>query len=198
MIFTDTPTQSEDGTYYVRATADDKKKVFVQLNRITVAEETDFEVNPASAKKIAAIDAVCLSAAFENAEAWFGKPMTEAQLTRAYQGSVDEDGVLSCDTIPPTKIFDADLEVVGLDGLTAGRTVNAIVEFAGLWFGRKTFGPVWNVVQVKMHALPIVDEYPSEYAFGDDDEEEEMQEDEPVEPQDEGEVTETETIADDA
>ena len=198
MIFTDTPTQSEDGTYYVRATADDKKKVFVQLNRITVAEETDFEVNPASAKKIAAIDAACLSAAFEHAEAWFGKPMTEAQLTRAYQGSVDEDGVLSCDTIPPTKIFDADLEVVGLDGLTAGRTVNAIVEFAGLWFGRKTFGPVWNVVQVKMHALPIVDEYPSEYAFGDDDDEEEMQEDEPVEPQDEGEVTETETIADDA
>jgi hypothetical protein len=49
-----------------------------------------------------------------------------------------------------------------------------------------------------MHALPIVDEYPSEYAFGDDDDEEEIQEDEPVEPQDEGEVTETETIADDA
>jgi len=195
MIFTDTPTQSEDGTYYVRATADDKKKVFVQLNRITVAEETDFEVNPASAKKIAAIDAACLSAAFENTEAWFGKPMTEAQLTRAYQGSVDEDGVLSCDVIPPTKIFDADLEVVGLDGLTAGRTVNAIVEFAGLWFAKKTFGPVWNVVQVKMHAPPIVDEYPSEYAFGDDDDEEEMQEDEP---QDEGEVTETETITDDA
>jgi len=196
MIFTDTPTQSEDGTYYVRATADDKKKVFVQLNRITIAEETDFEVNPVSAKKIAAIDAACLSAAFENAEAWFGKPMTEAQLTRAYQGSVDEDGVLSCDTIPPTKIFDADLEVVGLDGLTAGRTVNAIVEFAGLWFAKKTFGPVWNVVQVKMHALPIVDEYPSEYAFGDDDDdEEETQEDEP---QDEGEVTETETITDDA
>ena len=195
MIFTDTPTQSEDGTYYVRATADDKKKVFVQLNRITVAEETDFELNPASTKKVAAIDAVCLSAAFENAEAWFGKPMTEAQLTRAYQGSVDEGGVLSCDVIPPTKIFDADLEVVGLDGLTAGRTVNAIVEFAGLWFAKKTFGPVWNVVQVKMHALPIVDEYPSEYAFGDDDDEEEMQEDEP---QDEGEVTETEPVADEA
>lgn len=196
MIFSDTPTQSEDGTYYVRATADDKKKVFVQLNRITVAEETDFELNPASTKKVAAIDAACLSAAFENAEAWFGKPMTEAQLTRAYQGSVDEDGVLSCDVIPPTKIFDADLEVVGLDGLTAGRTVNAIVEFAGLWFAKKTFGPVWNVVQVKMHALPIVDEYPSEYAFGDDDDDEEMQEGD--EPQDEGEVTETETVADDA
>ena len=195
MIFSDTPTQSEDGTYFVRATADDKKKVFVQLNRITVAEETDFELNPASTKKVAAIDAVCLSAAFENAEAWFGKPMTEAQLTRAYQGSVDEGGVLSCDVIPPTKIFDADLEVVGLDGLTAGRTVNAIVEFAGLWFAKKTFGPVWNVVQVKMHALPIVDEYPSEYAFGDDDDDEEMQEDEP---QDEGEVTETETVADEA
>lgn len=195
MIFSDTPTQSEDGTYFVRATADDKKKVFVQLNRITVAEETDFELNPASTKKVAAIDAVCLSAAFENAEAWFGKPMTEAQLTRAYQGSVDEGGVLSCDVIPPTKIFDADLEVVGLDGLTAGRTVNAIVEFAGLWFAKKTFGPVWNVVQVKMHALPIVDEYPSEYAFGDDDDEEEMQEDEP---QDEGEVTETEPVADEA
>ena len=26
MIFSDTPTQSEDGTYFVRATADDKKK----------------------------------------------------------------------------------------------------------------------------------------------------------------------------
>jgi len=189
MIFTDTPTQSEDGTYFVRATTDEKKKVFIQLNRITVAEETDGDVSfrldhSTATKKVQAIDTECLRAAFEHAEAWFGKPMTETQLTRAFQASVGEDGALSCDVIPPTKIFDADLEVVGLHDLNAGRAVNAIVEFAGLWFAKKTFGPLWNVVQVKMHAPPIVDEYPSEYAFGDDldDEEEEIPQE--VEPQD--------------
>jgi len=46
-----------------------------------------------------------------------------------------------------------------------------ILEFAGLWFAKKSFGSSWNVVQVRVHPDPILDTYPEEYAFVDEVEE---------------------------
>ena len=30
-------------------------------------------------------------------------------------------------------------------------TCSIFVEFAGIWFAKKAFGPTWNIVQVKIH-----------------------------------------------
>jgi hypothetical protein len=45
------------------------------------------------------------------------------------------------------------------------------VEFAGLYFARQSFGPVFNVVQVKLHATKVSD-YPEDYAFVEDEDDE--------------------------
>ena len=72
-------------------------------------------------------------------------------------------------------MFSSEAEIVDFSAIKKGSKVNAIVEFAGLYFAKTSFGPIFNVVQVKIHADPIP-EYPSEFAFAasdDDDEDEE-------------------------
>ena len=50
-------------------------------------------------------------------------------------------------------------------------TCSIFVEFAGIWFAKKAFGPTWNLVQVKIHeeeitpepTEPEIDEYTVQY-----------------------------------
>jgi hypothetical protein len=51
-----------------------------------------------------------------------------------------------------------------------GKKCNVILEFAGIWFAKKAFGPAWNVIQVKVFDEPNLEVYPEEYAFQDDEE----------------------------
>jgi len=51
-----------------------------------------------------------------------------------------------------------------------------LIEFSGLWFAKKAFGPSWNLVQVKVHeekkSEPEIHEkesYPDEYTIQDDE-----------------------------
>lgn len=168
-MFFKAPTKESDGLYYVRAYQDDKKKVFFQLNdaKIKSASESELVLEPKSRKKIDALDEQNIQAAIEHSKEWFGKELTEEYLRNAYSSPKD----VSAERIHPTKVFSPELEVVGFETAAAGRECNAIVEFAGLYFARQSFGPVFNVVQVKLHATKISD-YPEDYAFveGDDDE----------------------------
>lgn len=198
MLYSNEPTQSDDGTYFVKATTNEKRKKFVQLNQAVVVDAADvadvsLQLTSSGVDKILDVDEENIQAAVDNSEAWFGKQMTDAQIRRAYQASAPGD-VLGCDIIPATKIFNADLEITGIDALTEDRRCKVIVEFSGLWFAKKTFGPIWNLVQVKLFADPIVDDYPEGYAFEDTDDDDDdvvvTQEEDTVEepPVDEGDT----------
>jgi len=169
------PSKGDDGIYYARATTDDKKKIFLQLNKLTVKASSEsqvtLELTHAAKKKIAALDEDNLQQALENAESWFGREMTKDALTAAYFSSESE---LTADRIAPTKVFSSEAEIGDFSAIKKGSKVNAIVEYAGLYFAKTSFGPIFNIVQVKIHADPVP-EYPSEFAFAasDDDEDEE-------------------------
>jgi hypothetical protein len=172
-----TPTKDEDGLYYARVKGDDDKKVFIQLNKVkctrssaSVAEFTIDQV--ANKKKIRRVEDENITAATENAEAWFGAEMTPEQIKAAYSSIFESTGRLSVERIPPTKVFTCNLEQTDFESIVEGKTCNLIVEFAGLYFARSSFGPMWNLVQAKLHADPIVNEYPEEPAFADEDDEE--------------------------
>lgn len=193
MHFTE-PTKGDDGLYFVKALAEDKKKKhFVQLNKVTVASvseggEVTLTLNtPANRKKITAIDTCNTQAAEENSKSWFGKVLSAAVIQSAYTVSAPDDAV-SAERIPPTRVFNSDLESVDFTELQEGKLVNCIVEFAGLWFAKKAFGPLYNLVQVKMHADPVVSEYPEEYAFAEEEEGDDEPEAEPEAQQPEAEV----------
>lgn len=155
--------KGEDGLYYARAFTDERKRNLIQLDNVTVADigdEISFEVD---SEKIDEIHETNIKNAIEKSEEWFGKSLQEKVLRSAYT----KNSTISTEIIKNTKIFDHDKNLVSLENLTTGETCSVIVEFAGLWFAKKAFGPRWNLVQVKkQHTVEQYDEsYPDEYMF---------------------------------
>lgn len=164
------PIKGEDGLYFVKALNDDKRKCLVQLNKVKIIDDVSGEVfmNVTSGAKVEDIDTRNLEAALENCESWFGKKLSESVIRGAYTPSIKDDQV-TAERIDATKVFNAQQELIDFDGVQPEKTCDVILEFAGLWFAKKAFGSTWNVVQVRVHDDPIIDTYPEEYAFVDED-----------------------------
>ena len=166
------PAKGEDGLYFVKALNDSKRKCLVQLNGVKIADvsgdivmDLESEVNIA---KIQAIDTENLGAAVENAETWFGKKLSEKVVDGAYTSSI-ADGQITGERIEVMKVFNAEQEEMDFENVQSGKSCDVILEFAGLWFAKKSFGSSWNVVQVRVHPDPILDTYPDGFAFVDED-----------------------------
>lgn len=166
------PAKGDDGLYFVKALNDSKRKCLVQLNNVKIADVSGDIVmdlgSEANISKIQEIDAQNLSAAVENAETWFGKKLSDKVVEGAYTSSV-ADNQITGERIEVTKVFNSDQEMVDFDVVQPEKTCDVILEFAGLWFAKKSFGSSWNVVQVRVHPDPVLDTYPEEYAFVDDE-----------------------------
>jgi hypothetical protein len=165
------PAKGDDGLYFVKALNDTKRKCLVQLNGVKVVDVSGDVVLDLATEdnlgKIGAIDALNLEAAQENCETWFGKQLSEKVIEGAYTPSV-ADGQITGECIEATKVFNTQQEQVDLETVQPGKMCDVILEFAGLWFAKKSFGSSWNVVQVRVHPDPILDTYPEEYAFVDE------------------------------
>jgi hypothetical protein len=166
------PAKGDDGLYFVKALNDSKRKCLVQLNKVKMADVTGDIVMELGSEdnvaKIQAIDTENLSAAVENAETWFGKKLSDKVVEGAYTSSI-ADGQITGERIEVTKVFNSEQEEVDFETVQPGKTCDVILEFAGLWFAKKSFGSSWNVVQVRVHPDPIIDTYPEGYAFVDDE-----------------------------
>lgn len=166
------PAKGDDGLYFVKALNDSKRKCLVQLNRVKVADisgdivfDLSFEKN---VEKIQSIDDQNLAAALENCESWFGKQLSEKVIQGAYTPSAVDDQITG-ERLEVTKVFGADQEHLDAESIQPGKTCDVILEFAGIWFAKKSFGSSWNIVQVRVHPDPILDTYPEEYAFVDEE-----------------------------
>jgi len=170
----DIPTKDNEGFYFVKASKDDTKKCFVQLNKVKVIGLTETDVtfditSERNLERVQALDAQNIQAAVENSESWFGKSLSKETIESAYTPSVVNNEV-SADKIAQTRVFTVDQEPTDFTSVTSESVCSVILEFAGLWFAKKAFGPVWNVVQVKISMPPPQPEetYPEEFAFEDD------------------------------
>jgi hypothetical protein len=166
------PAKGDDGLYFVKALNDSKRKCLVQLNKVKMADVTGDIVMELGSEdnvaKIQAIDTENLSAAVDNAETWFGKKLSDKVVEGAYTSSI-AGGQITGERIEVTKVFNSEQEEVDFETVQPGKTCDVILEFAGLWFAKKSFGSSWNVVQVRVHPDPIIDTYPEGYAFVDDE-----------------------------
>jgi len=174
MIY-NTPTTAEDGMRHVRAYTDEKKRCFIQLPNVKVLDvddnaEVSLEITgEENQAKIETVHASNIQSAVENAKEWFGKELSEKTLTNAYT----KEESLSTDRIPATRIFNSKNEEVDFEALSPGITCSVFVEFSGLWFAKKAFGPSWNIVQVKIHdeekepetETPEIEAYPDGCMF---------------------------------
>ena len=166
------PAKGEDGLYFVKALNDSKRKCLVQLNGVKILDSSgDIAINLESEKNIAkiqAIDTENLGAAVENAETWFGKKLSEKVVEGAYTSSI-ADGQLTGERIEVMKVFNVEQGEEDFENVNPEKSCDVILEFAGLWFAKKSFGSSWNVVQVRVHPDPILDTYPDGFAFVDED-----------------------------
>ena len=172
MIY-DTVTKGEDGLYHVRAFTDERKKVFVQLNNVKIVDVSeDLAFEPADFTNVDAVHDLNIQNAVENGEIWFGRKVTDKTIKSAYI----RDDTISAERIGNTKVFNADKEVVDFETIEVGSECSVIVEFSGLWFAKKAFGPAWNIVQVKINRPnepepepeKFDETYPDDYMFEDD------------------------------
>ena len=167
MIY-DKLTKGDDGLYHVRAFTDERKKYFVQLNDVTitdVGEDVVFEL--VNTEKVDIIHEQIIQDAIDNSVEWFGKKLAEKTLRSAYT----REDTISAEHIADTKVFNSEKEIIGFDVIKPGDLCSVIVEFSGLWFAKKAFGPSWNIVQVKARQPEekFDETYPENYMFEDDE-----------------------------
>lgn len=186
MIYDD-PTRDEDGTYIVKVSSDEGKKCLVQLKCVSVKDlGEEVEVQVRNAKKIRVIDEENLNTAAERSKEWFKKTMCSGKLKTLYVPSLSKN-VLTADKISASRVFNPEKESIPFDIIKETKKADVLLEFAGIWFAKKTFGPIWNIIQVKLvppeqepepepeePVEPAEPEYPEECVISDeisDDEE---------------------------
>ena len=162
MIY-DKLTKGEDGLYHVRAFTDERKRHFVQIDDVTITDVGEEVIFEYTCDKVDAIHELNIQNAIDNSEEWFGKKLQEKTLRAAYT----REDTLSAERIPSMKIFDHEKSLLDADTLASGEVCSIIVEFAGLWFAKKAFGPRWNLVQLRKRQPEekFDDSYPEDYMF---------------------------------
>ena len=159
------PTKLQDGRYFLRRTNQDRSRVLRQINNVEVQEANCFKV-PVDLHEY---DEDILLNADKNSEVWFGKKIDTESLRKAFDSSVST-GILEASFVRRnssvvTKVFDCDRKEVSPEVLVPGTRCDILVELTGLWFLKKSFGPVWRLVQAR---LKKESNFPSKYMFSDD------------------------------
>jgi hypothetical protein len=163
MLF-ETPAKLSDGRYFVKITNDDKSRLFKQINSCTVVGTGCYKI-PVD---LSEYDESIITKAAESSVEWFGKEISKDNLEKMYENSVTSDvfeaGLTKVKGKCITVVFDAKKQEISVDSLTVGVRCNIIVELAGIWFLKKSFGPVWRVIQARLISSE------TKYMFIDDDE----------------------------
>lgn len=168
-----TPKQSTDGRYYLKTTTDEGRKVFVQLDNVSIDNEYVITMTDKAQEKVNHIDSQNIVAAKENCSSWFGKDLTEKTLNTAYTGGSTEKMNVPKATEKGqvvTRVFDSLKQIVtdwnppqqDEDGIKC----DVILEFSGICFSKKTFSPIWKIVQVRLKPEPVK-KYTDECLFED-------------------------------
>lgn len=176
------PAKLPDGRYFLRITSSkDGGRVLKQVNGVEVQEPAGFFKVPKSVESVLQeYDDSILAQADTMSEEWFGRKIESDALKKAYDPSVSsgllEAPLARVNSNVVAKVFDSDRKEVQDPeaALSApGTKCDIIVELVGLWFLKKSFGPVWRLVQARIVSGSPVSKFPQEYMFEDHQEEEE-------------------------
>jgi len=179
-----TPVKIPDGRYFLKVSGKDDARVFHQVNNITVdkltKETRQVNLKVPSKTLFENIDNELLSQAEVSKLEWFGKDISAETIRSAYQASLSSDGELSASLAAikgnvVTTFFDAQKNPI--DEISGA--CDFLFELAGLWFLKRSFGPIWRVVQVRQRPAPKskTKGYPVEFQFTDDPDPEGEEED---------------------
>ena len=177
------PVKVQDGRRFLKISG-----CMIQLNNVKVQEglaaaNPTIEVPEGLWPKISALDEQIVARAKADKLAWFGADLKDETIQGAFQSSLT-DGTLSTSLAKVkgtvvTKAFDGQKEAIELEAVGEGAQCDLLVELAGLWFLKKSFGAVWRVIQARVRPAPKARSFPTQYMF-EDEAEEEAAEDDPA------------------
>ena len=181
------PVKIPDGRYFLKV-SEKGTRVFRQVNDIQVDETLTKQTRHVSLKVSSknlfeSIDNELLSQAEVNKLEWFGKDVSNDTIRSAYQTSLSADGELSA-TLASVKgkavttFFDSQKNSIE----EISGACDFLLELAGLWFLKRSFGPIWRVVQVRQRTAPKpkTTKYPVEFQFTDEPEQDDECDDDPT------------------
>lgn len=183
------PIKIPDGRYYLKVSKGGER-VFYQLNKVQLmdddlfsSKDLSFQMNELSQSIIAAVDQELVGQAVTSKMDWFGKEISDETIFKAYQsaleGSVFQAPLARMNGNTVTVAYDSQKTAVDMATIQKGATLDILVELAGLWFLKKSFGPIFRVAQIRVSSPPVQKKtFPTEYLF-DDAPQDEVEEDSP-------------------
>jgi len=137
------PEKLADGRYFVRV----DPAFYLQMPSVSVGEIKQGEVIlHGNVTKMAEVDQQLISDAVENSVAWFSKQITKDVIQNYYQSAI-EDSTVQVTCNKPV-FFGVNREVTK-NPPAAGSVCSVLLQLEGLWFLKRSFGPVWKLVQVR-------------------------------------------------
>ena len=76
--------------------------------------------------------------------------------------------VMNVTSVQGSKVY-KNKEAVDPATIAEGSVCDIVLEFSGVWFAKKTFGPTWKLAQTRVRPEPKRKQY-EEYLFQDDEE----------------------------
>jgi hypothetical protein len=151
-----TPQKLPNGRYFLKVGPVRHQVNGLVLQDSLATKTVNFKVKDSSL--FTGIDAEIISKAKESTVEWFRKELTSEVISAAYQESVSDD-VLEASLVTVrgdvrTTVFDSQKNPMELQAVTSGTTCDVVLELSGLWFLKKSFGPIWRIVQVRTRAAP--------------------------------------------
>lgn len=144
------------GGYIVKVDGNDQ---YVRVDDAVVDLTTETISVSGEVESITQIDTLIKEAAKSHKKEWFGREVADSTLDKQYQPSIDGDGAITAHLAKSkgnvvTKFFFgrgsnrseikfSDIEEQTIDNCSV------ILQVVGVWFLRKTYQPVYRIVQVK-------------------------------------------------
>ena len=167
------PQKLPDGRYFLRISGKTQQVNGLVLQDSLATKTVNFKVPESTSDIFKGIDEELLSQAKASKVEWFGKELSDETIVNAFQESVT-DGILGASLVSvkgqvTTTAFDTQKTAIELQAVKSESKCDVMLELAGLWFLKKSFGPIWRVLQVRVRggASPPP---PKEYMFTDEPE----------------------------
>jgi hypothetical protein len=147
------PVKVPDGRYYLKVTKDNR----ILLNNVKadsfVSKPVSISLEEPQAQKVKDMEDVIMTKAKENAVEWFGRDVHVATIQKAFQSSVSLDNKFEVSLSTKkgevtTAFWGPGKTLMAIDADWSGGS-DIIVELSGVWFLKKSFGPIFKILQVK-------------------------------------------------
>lgn len=181
------PVKIPDGRYYIKVTKGGER-VFYQLNKLKLMDESltstknlTFALPEMACDILSAVEDELMSQAIASKMEWFGKDIANETISKAYQsaleGSTFQAPLATVNGQNVVVAYDSRKEAVQLDQVQKDAVIDVLVELSGLWFLKKSFGPIFRIAQIRVpNQAPARKTFPTQYLF--DDAQDEVEESE--------------------